>query len=340
MDEQKPKVAQTDSGAMGGKSRAANMTKEQRSESARLAALARWTGGEVPRVSHKGALKIGDLEIPCYVLDEPGIPRRVLSAAAMVSTLGMSRGSNPKIGGDRLSNFVAGKLISPFVSEELRGVIQSPIVFQLSGQVAYGYEARVLAMLCKAVLRLQRSGGLQAQQEPIARQCEILQDGFSEVGIVALVDEATGYQANRARDALAKILEKFIAKELRPWTKTFQPDFYKEMYRLKGWKLSETGGNARPGVVGRYTNDLVYDRLAPGALEALKESTPRDDKGRLKSHLHRRLTEDVGHPKLREHLAVVTAFMRASTNWSGFQLALDKACPRMGRNYELALDDE
>jgi hypothetical protein len=257
----------------------------------------------------------------------------------MVSTLGMKRGSNPKLGGDRLANFVAGKLVSPFISDELRDAIQSPIKFQLSGQIAYGYEAKVLTGLCKAVLQLRRTGEMQQQQEPIARQCEILQEGFAEVGIVALVDEATGYQANRARDALAKILEKYIAKELRPWTKTFQPEFYKEMYRLKGWKLSETGGNAHPGVVGKYTNDLVYDRLAPMVLEELRNQTPRDEKGRLKHHLHRKLTGDFGHPRLREHLAIVTAFMRAAPGWDMFRLSLDKACPRMGRNYEFQLED-
>jgi hypothetical protein len=52
------------------------------------------------------------------------------------------------------------------------------------------------------------------QQEHIAKQAEILVRGFAGVGIIALVDEATGYQQDRARDALSRILEAFIAKEL------------------------------------------------------------------------------------------------------------------------------
>jgi ATP-dependent DNA ligase len=43
--------------------------------------------------------------------------------------------------------------------------------------------------------------------------------------ISALVDEATGYQKERAADALARILEAFIAKELQPWIKTMFPQF-------------------------------------------------------------------------------------------------------------------
>lgn len=37
-----------------------------------------------------------------------------------------------------------------------------------------------------------------------------------------------GDQDLRARDALAKILEAFVAKEIRKWVKTFPVEFYKE----------------------------------------------------------------------------------------------------------------
>jgi hypothetical protein len=36
--------------------------------------------------------------------------------------------------------------------------------------------------------------------------------GFARVGIIALVDEATGFQRDRTKDALSKILEAYIAK--------------------------------------------------------------------------------------------------------------------------------
>jgi hypothetical protein len=45
------------------------------------------------------------------------------------------------------------------------------------------------------------------------------------------------------------------------------------------------------------------------------------------SGLHRRLTTDVGHPKLKEHLASVTTLMRASENWNGFKNLIDRALP-------------
>ena len=45
--------------------------------------------------------------------------------------------------------------------------------------------------------------------------------GLARVGIIALVDEATGFQRIREERALATILEKFIAKEIQPWAMTF-----------------------------------------------------------------------------------------------------------------------
>lgn len=141
-----------------------------------------------------------------------------------------------------------------------------------------------------------------------------------------MVDEATGYQADRARDALAKILEAFVAKELRKWVKTFPADFYWELFRLR--KLPYNGSVKRPQYIGHLTNDLVYARLAPGVLDELRRVTPRDEKGRLRNRLFQRLTEHLGHPRLLEHLAAVTTLMKACDDWEQFTPMLDRALPR------------
>ncbi len=64
--------------------------------------------------------------------------------------------------------------------------------------------------------------------ERAAERRAILQHGFATVGIIALVDEATGYQDFRARDTLTKILERFAANEIRLWVKTY-PQWGKPM---------------------------------------------------------------------------------------------------------------
>jgi hypothetical protein len=282
-------------------------------------------------------LRIGDLEIPCYVLEGE---RRVLVQRGIVAALGMSYGGSANTGGDRLAKFTAGKALSPYVSEDLLRVTANPIRFHTpNGAEAYGYEATILADICEAVLQARADGKLQKQQEHIARQCEILVRGFARVGIIALVDEATGFQNVRARRALDKILEKWISDELAKWAKMFPDEFYEQMARLRGLHYSEIA-TRRPAYIGRLTNDIVYERLAPGVLAELKEKTPKDDKGRRKYRYHQWLTEDIGNPRLREHLWAVIGLMRASSNWRSFYSLLNRAFPKYTDHPQLFIDFE
>jgi hypothetical protein len=115
------------------------------------------------------------------------------------------------------------------------------------------------------------------------------------------LDEATGYQEVRHRAALQAILDLYLAKELAAWAKRFPDEFYREMFRLRGWEWKPTV-TKRTHAVAKYTNDLVYLRLAPDLLKELEQLNPKDDKGHRKVRHHQWLTEDVGHPSLAQHL--------------------------------------
>jgi hypothetical protein len=324
-------------GLKGGKARAEKLSPERRSEIAKKGAQSRWAKAKktetFPKATHAGTLTIGSKELPCYVLEDG---RRALAQRGMVDALGMSRGSSSVSGGDRLAKFASGKAVSPFLGSKLR-LVTEPFRFTTpSGPVAYGYEATILADLCDAVLAARQGGKLQKQQLHIAEACEVLIRGFARVGIIALVDEATGFQYDRARKALAEIPEQFISKELVKYSSMFTDDFYREMFRLRGWHYQE-GSTKRPIHAAKLTIDLVYARLAPGVLEELKRLTPRDEKGRLKHKLFRRLTGDFGHPRLREHLKAVTHLMMAFDDWRDFYRGLQRSFPRYNENLLLDL---
>ena len=70
-----------------------------------------------------------------------------------------------------------------------------------------------MADICEAFLEARNSIELSTRQRIIADQCEILIRGFARVGITALVDEDTGYQYERERDALQSILKAYINEE-------------------------------------------------------------------------------------------------------------------------------
>ena len=280
-------------------------------------------------------LVIGEIEIPCYVLEEE---TRVLSQSGMFLALGLARrGLVSTKDGAQIPRFAASRAISPFISNELITGLSNPIIFAGPTRPTYGFPATILVDICDAVLKARQSGSLDRQQKHLAERCEILVRGFAHLGIIALVDEATGYQQIREQRALAIILEKFIAKELQPWTKTFPFGFYTEIARLKEWP--QIYSIKRPSVIGHYTNDIVYDRIAPGLLEELRRVNPPLPTGRRKHRHHQWFTPDPGHPKLKEHLASVAALMRASPNWNAFQRNLQRAFPRLNNNMLLPIDD-
>tara|TARA_Y100000310_G_scaffold340619_2_gene437085 strand:- start:267 stop:1046 length:780 start_codon:yes stop_codon:yes gene_type:complete len=240
--------------------------------------------------------------------------------------------------GTELPVFLEAKNLKPLITKDMEPVL-TPIDFRTPrGASAEGFDAEILPTICDIYLQAREDGLLTPQQAVVAKQCEILVRGFARIGIIALVDEATGYQDVRARKALEEILDKFIAEELRKWAKTFPDEFYKEIFRLKNWPYAPWSVR-RPGVIGRYTNDIVYERLAPGVLNELRRKNPVSPKGHRKARHHQWLTEDIGHPRLREHIAAVIALMRASNNWTQFHRMLQRAFPRYGTNLEFPFVD-
>jgi len=328
-------------GLKGGKARAEALTPDERQRIARQAATARWVkahdrGQKILKATHGSPdrpLRIGPIEIPCYVL-EGG--KRVVVQGGMIGALGMGKGGQP--GGYRLANFVTGKLLNPFVSQELSDGIQRPIFFRApNGRLAYGYEATILAEICEAVLKARQAGVLRKHQLHIAERCEILVRGFARVGIIALVDEATGYQEDRDRQELQKILEAYVAKELLPWTKRFPDDFFKHLFRLRGWAFDFHKGPRR---VAQDINYLVYDHFPPGVMPEVRRRNPIVSNGRRRHKLHRWLTDEKGVDHLEKHVAVVTTLMRISPTWQSFQHLFLRAFPLKNRPVQLEMLSE
>lgn len=317
-------------GKKGGQARAKRLTPSQRSEIAKKAAAARW---EIPDIAYSGVLSLNGLELPCAVLEDG---TRVLSQTGFMNGLGIKYGgvlaaaSRGEDGTAPLPHFVGHKALRPFISKELWDLLASPVKYRPDhgGQTAHGIRADLIPRVCEVWLQARAAGALSlAAHQRIALQAEILMRALAHVGIVALVDEATGYQDARTKDALARILERFVADDLKKWVKTFPDAYYKELFRLRGWPYSDNIV-ARPPLVGGLTNDIVYDRLAPGVKDELKRRTPRDSRGRHKHKLHQHLTSEAGHPALTEHLGAVVAIMQLSDSWDDFKKKLNKVKPK------------
>jgi hypothetical protein len=321
----------------GGKARAKKLSPEERSEIAKRAAKTRWS--QLPQAvcgSPDRPLKIANVELQCYVLEDG---TRVISQSDFSKALGRHPKLNVKNTdeNDSVPPILQGKSIKPFISEEVLQKSQ-PISFTTSkGKLSSGYRAELLPDICEIYLKARDDNALTSNQEHIVKQADILMRGLAHTGIIALVDEATGYQEFRAKDALSRILEAFIAKELQAWVQTFPSDYYKELFRLRGLQYP-TENLKRPQYFGTLTNDIVYKRLAPGVLDELKRVTPKNSAGKLKHKLFQHLTSNVGYPKLREHLGSIVSIMKLSNGWIDFMNNLDRLHPRHGETMSLPMN--
>lgn len=326
-----------------GKAAAAAMTKEERQARAMKGVEARRYKASLPEASdYKGVLNIGDMQIGCYVLKDG---RRIISENGILNNFGAAGGKGRKLRkelqestGVPVPIFLASKALEPFIYEVFNDGYPQPIEYVNNSNINVGYDAAILPKVCEVWLKAREAGVLQNSQMSRAKKAEILMRGLAHTGIVALVDEATGYQDARAKDALAKIFEEFVAKELQPWIKTFPDEYYKQLFRLYGYDYpNPKHKNFRPQFFGRVTNKVVYKKLAPEILPELKSQAKK--LGKKGTRLHQTLTSDVGHPKLREHLASIVTLMKLSKDKDEFFEKVDMIHPDFNENYVLDLGE-
>ncbi|GAO98978.1 P63C domain protein [Caedimonas varicaedens] len=286
--------------------------------------------------SRRTPLVIGNLKISCYVLEDG---TRVLSGRGMQAALGLGE----KVSGKKLGNLLKSPRLGAFFDPGILEKFERKIAFirpNSSGHIptTYGYEATLLIDLCNALIDAHRAGVLNPEQTLYAEQAEMIVRTVAKVGIIALIDEATGYEDDREHKALQKILKAYMSAELVAWAKRFPDDFYRQIFRLKGWDWNSLTKQKKPLEVGKITRDIVYKRLAPGVLEELEKRNPVVEQGYRKVRHHQYLNPDLGHPALSQHLHALICFMRACGNWKQFQRMVQSVFPLKDEQMHLNLE--
>lgn len=290
------------------------------------------------KITHEGFLSLNDINIDCYVLEDG---TRILSAREMQRVLHMvDPRKNLKTAGTRLIRHLNQESLKPFIYKAKSEDHYTPIISYKGGKKINGYEATVLIDICDAFLEARKEIELSPRQIIIANQCEILVRSFAKIGLIALIDEATGYQDIRVKDALQKILDKYLLDEAKKYQVTFPLELYKQWFRLNGWEWKAENAQKRPGVIGKWTNQYIYERIAPNLLIELEKKNPKNSKG-YREHKHFQfLTAEIGEPRLREFFGGLIALARASMTWRKYVTLVERAYPKIGDQLDLFLDDE
>lgn len=279
------------------------------------------------KATHEGKLPLNDVVLDVAVLSDG---RRVITQSGVFRALGRPARGNARVIG--IPVFMDAKNLQPYISEELRSMINKIDYIALSGGRQSGYDASILPLVCELYLQARDEGVIKASnQMETVRKAEALLRSFARLGITALVDEVTGYQYVRERDALHELLKAFIAEELQPWQKTFPDIFYQHIFRLNRWDYTVNGIKKRPGIIGKWTNAYIYEQLPEGVLQALKERTPSKS-----ARYHQSLTPELGHPTLEKQITRVVTLMSVSGDWEEFQVKYNQMVSQTPRSEDFA----
>jgi len=287
---------------------------------------------DATRWEARGDLSIGGWRLRCYVTPDE---KRLVSELDFHALFHL-RGTSAR---KRCHDIIDSPYLQSGAMEQLRKKISSPI--KITGpahDVIFAYEGEIIIDYCRALMDVRRVGGLPDWAKSYAEQAELIVASVAKVGITALIDEATGHQSRRHKEALQRLLSRYFREEYAAWTKRFPDWFYEEMFRLKGWKWDALS-NKRPSIVGKVTKDIVYSRLETGVVEELELKNPLLDNGQRKTKHHQWLTDEVGHPALDTHFYAIRGLMRAHSDWKKFYHTLQLAFPKRNEVIQLELDD-
>ncbi|MCI5678896.1 MAG: P63C domain-containing protein [Bacteroidales bacterium] len=286
-----------------------------------------------PRATHTGTWEIDsekNIKVECYVMDNG---ERVLSLRGAARTMGLSGG-----GSQALTRNLNTQWISPYLSDSLKDWLalanrnELPQYFTKRGTPFLPFEASLFVDLCKGYVDAMHDNALKTEGQILtAERLYAVMTAFAKTGLVSVIDEVTGYQEERDRDELQKILAKYISEELLPWTKRFPDEFYKQMFRLKGWEYK---GKPKPPYAGKLTNEYIYDYLPDGVLDELKQKTPKNKSGNKTHRYHQYLTEETGLPNLDRQLQQTIALMKAADTWEEFDKLFKKSMGEPIKKFE------
>ena len=186
-----------------------------------------------------------------------------------------------------MAEYIGVNALKPFIDKDL--VLVKLVELNLPGTQlkAKCLDHRQFLRVCRAYVAALDAGTLATdRQREIAIRCSILLSACADIGLEALIDEATGYQYERREDELEVTLRLYIAEELSEWEKTFPDELWEELGRLTGWA---TPLSKRPKWWGKLVIELIYDTLDPDVAAYIRENKPPTG-----IHWHRQFTEHKG----------------------------------------------
>jgi hypothetical protein len=171
--------------------------------------------------------------------------------------------------------------------------------------------------LCGALIDAEPD--LLPSQKFLAKQAEIIIRAAAKVGIVALIDEATGFIEDKRREEYLEFWKQCVRDEARRWEQPeFPDDLFDVFYKTYGLKRVNPDSSRHPKFFSKLIRKYVYQPLlnSNGAiLELLDEKNPVVyANGGRRYKLWQFLTEEVGLPAVRAQIWQVVGIGKGARN--------------------------
>jgi hypothetical protein len=320
--------------AKGGRARAESLSPEQRKAIAQKAASVRWKAKNdpegIPKAKREGILTIGEIDLECYVLEDG---RRLIHKRGLAKALGLK-----SAGGNAFMKLMGRKGLGSVMTDEMRDKLGNPCIFKPKGRdPGHGYEGTFLIDVCDTIWEARKQERLTPSQYFISLQAEAIVRSSAKVGIIALIDEATGYIKDKRKDEYRELFKEFIRNECKEWDREFPDQFFDIIYKI--YNLRRNKPNKHPQFFGNFIRKYVYAPLANsnGAiLDMLDEKNPVVYiNGGRRYKMFQFLTEVLGIPTFKAHLWQLIGIGNASRTKEGFDRMFKAAFPEAGYQMEL-----
>lgn len=267
---------------------------------------------DLPRSLYNGILIIGDVEADCYVLDTT---ERVLSQRGLAHLL--------LGGGHKRGDFGQYLERIPFenngLASESEVAINFPIIkFWAQGNVGNGYNSDTIINILEAYSNALANGWLRKNQMHIGARAVKIQSSLARLGIVAVIDEATGYQAVREKNDLEVRLAFYLREKPREYEKRYPDEMRIEAIRIL---KMDPETKHHPGPMARVFRKQIYDYiLGADVASVLKERNPHPGG----NHPHHTFVDDKVTRLIDWRIGEVLSQLKASDSWAEFNYNMDK----------------
>lgn len=188
-------------------------------------------------------------KIDCYIVDDGGRIRR------MIGVGGILQGISAPADKGNLVRYL-GRLPTRF--QYLAYTPETVVSLEKGGQ-AKCYDAEHFSDVIAAYAESFINGELHPMQNDMGRSAAKMALAYQKLGLIAHIDEATGYQAERPTDDLDIAVARFISQEPYDWERLWDPETVTAICELYGWKQD---GQKIPHQM-RSIMEMIY-RLAMG----------------------------------------------------------------------------